>query len=750
MLKLRKKSNNIHKKIFISLILVMIVTILILSTGLYMNFEKIVQSEIFASEKSSLSQVSYSVDTVVEYLKYLSLQIYVDKQLTSLIYYSNPDIEDIDKGLTKLAGIGNVMSFIQSIHIYNSLTGQFYSSGQAVKDKISDKNNYIDQDTLNIINTYKKSKLNVPIPRNIPLTYINSKLIRSPGYTYIFTETSKEISKIENAIIINLSKSWLEDKISQLGKDEKNNTLIMDDSGIVVVGSKRYPMLTDISNEQFANSLLHLDKSSGYFISKVESEKSLVIYYKLDSLNWILVRVIPYSSIAEKINLVKLKTIILCLFILIGGLVASLFMSKSLYNPINKLVMKLSSFEREKNDSEKQNLLKNIVLGGKTLKVSELKTQFDSLKVDLIPSKKCVLILVMIDQFLEFCNKYSLADRNLLKFAITNIASEKLSEDYVCAAIDTESDCITIILNAKDTQEIQLNDTFKELLKNIQELIRQYINLSVSMVVSSSEKDIFHIRELYEQVKSAAYYRYYYGHNCLVFYRDINDQKNIDFLNLVNKEKVLVEELLAGKVDHAKLVFNEILKGTEAFSLPMLIMLLTHIAFSMNIALETMKKNSGLNLDYNLNGLIADLNRIETIEEIDCLFTRLFDAISEEIKEKKNAKHDDLINRVIDYINKNYILKELSLEHIADIFEMSPAYLGRLFKKVTSLSIVDHISDVRMEKAKEMIISTNLNMNEIADRTGFTSLQYFYRVFKKTFGATPVELKQKIRQVEKT
>ena len=74
---------------------------------------------------------------------------------------------------------------------------------------------------------------------------------------------------------------------------------------------------------------------------------------------------------------------------------------------------------------------------------------------------------------------------------------------------------------------------------------------------------------------------------------------------------------------------------------------------------------------------------------------------------------------------------------------MSHVYLGRLFKRLSSTSIVDYINNTRMKKAADFLASSNKPIATIAEQTGFTSSQYFHKLFKKTYGVTPNEYRNK-------
>jgi two-component system response regulator YesN len=67
--------------------------------------------------------------------------------------------------------------------------------------------------------------------------------------------------------------------------------------------------------------------------------------------------------------------------------------------------------------------------------------------------------------------------------------------------------------------------------------------------------------------------------------------------------------------------------------------------------------------------------------------------------------------------------------------------LSRLFKAVTGTGFNDYKIDLKINKAKELLRTTTLNINQITDRLGYLNAESFIRIFKKTTGETPTEFR---------
>ena len=85
---------------------------------------------------------------------------------------------------------------------------------------------------------------------------------------------------------------------------------------------------------------------------------------------------------------------------------------------------------------------------------------------------------------------------------------------------------------------------------------------------------------------------------------------------------------------------------------------------------------------------------------------------------------------------------DLTLEAVAVQVALSPNYLGNLFYQQTGMRFRDKLNQMRMERAKELILHTPLKIYEIAHQVGIESPQYFTSVFQKTFGLTPGQMRR--------
>jgi two-component system response regulator YesN len=105
----------------------------------------------------------------------------------------------------------------------------------------------------------------------------------------------------------------------------------------------------------------------------------------------------------------------------------------------------------------------------------------------------------------------------------------------------------------------------------------------------------------------------------------------------------------------------------------------------------------------------------------------------------KSAPNTDIVDKVLDYINKHYSDYTLSLQCLADIVSVHPNYLTQKFRRQTGFSCIQYLAKTRMEKAKQLLDQTDLKISDIAEKVGYENPLYFSSYFKKWVGLNPSE-----------
>ena len=89
-----------------------------------------------------------------------------------------------------------------------------------------------------------------------------------------------------------------------------------------------------------------------------------------------------------------------------------------------------------------------------------------------------------------------------------------------------------------------------------------------------------------------------------------------------------------------------------------------------------------------------------------------------------------------------YLQEEISLNLLADTFHLSAAYISQLFKSEIGVNFLSYLTNIRMERAKKLLVSTDLPIAEVAEKSGYADYRVFAKAFKKAEGATPSQYRR--------
>lgn len=95
-----------------------------------------------------------------------------------------------------------------------------------------------------------------------------------------------------------------------------------------------------------------------------------------------------------------------------------------------------------------------------------------------------------------------------------------------------------------------------------------------------------------------------------------------------------------------------------------------------------------------------------------------------------------MTGRILEYVNLHY-MEDINLKIISYKFGMNAFYLGRLFKDNVKISFTDYLTDLRIEKAKELLADGTHKACEVSRMVGYVNTNYFYTIFKKKTGVSP-------------
>lgn len=122
-------------------------------------------------------------------------------------------------------------------------------------------------------------------------------------------------------------------------------------------------------------------------------------------------------------------------------------------------------------------------------------------------------------------------------------------------------------------------------------------------------------------------------------------------------------------------------------------------------------------------------------QELHMICRQFISSVLPKINGSKQKKANSIIEKADRFIEANYS-QDISLEAVAREVNLSPYYFSRFYKEMTGQNFIDKLANIRIEKAKELLLDPELSIKDISMKVGFTDPNYFSKAFKKITGVT--------------
>ena len=109
--------------------------------------------------------------------------------------------------------------------------------------------------------------------------------------------------------------------------------------------------------------------------------------------------------------------------------------------------------------------------------------------------------------------------------------------------------------------------------------------------------------------------------------------------------------------------------------------------------------------------------------------------------EAPGKQEERVITGITRYLQE-HLSQEVSLSVLAERFHLNPQYISQLFKNEIGVGFLAYLTNIRMERAKHLLLSTSLSVAEVAEQSGYGDYRVFTKVFKKSEGITPSQYRR--------
>ncbi|MGL4738749.1 MAG: response regulator [Cellulosilyticaceae bacterium] len=370
--------------------------------------------------------------------------------------------------------------------------------------------------------------------------------------------------------------------------------------------------------------------------------------------------------------------------------------------------------------------------------LEEIKTSLDELGL-VLNSEALGVVSVRRDEYAKEEDVSAIKNESLLKLALFNICEEITREEQLGVFFMGKLEMILIT----PLGEGEYPKSSMRLYRGLEQMRRaasKYLGTTVTIGIGNRCTDWRMLYKSYAAAVGALAYSITVGKNKLIYIEDVEPESGSGLLVEEEEERVLLTAIKVGRTDEVIQVIDQMLGRLEGnrVSLRDYQIYIVGIFASMMRLGHSMEVDMGKILPQEMN-FFGMLSKLHTKEAISGWLTQVCLGMVEVLGTKRATCKNELIEQALAYIHTHYMEEDISAEVVCQTLHISTTYFSALFKKEMQTTFSTYLTQVRIERAKELLRTTDKKAIEIGSSVGYPEGHYFSYVFKKTTGIAPTE-----------
>lgn len=651
----------------------------------------------FVAQTDALSSL---MDTMV---RNYGLQIFNSPAVSQL--REDAQLSDWDKVycLRELNTYVSNSDIVDSINVYNAATGFVYSTDPSLLSAPLDA--FEDQTAVALFRASDSQNRMKPVRRT---AFPGVPWREQEYYSFVFSQASPDHTAPGSALMFNIPYDWYVDRL--LAFDDQSSCVLLNEAGGLIAYRSDTVARWAMHFRRAVVSAGLEEHESSYLIKKIGKKQVVCYYSRMESNHWYYLRIQTLDqSLPGLLDLRNHLAAWLSFGVVVLAVVAAVVMLRVFF-PFRRIRLALRQTGTAVVSTEHQ----VTELVHSSLEYHQARILLNLLESRHVAPEKApvppfVLLLIQTDD--------------------TVSTHRAILERHPQALIHSQSGCEVVLLPESEQNEADA------LCRTLAE------QFDCRCYCSSPRHRIAEIPDCYELLLEMQRQRYWQPWERL--WREQNFAPRKAVSGFSDKDAALMVSVLrSGELEEGRRLWQELLGSIRNDSHRDQIFAISRTAQLLLKSIEELALPE--------EPMITDeyLNQLEDIDALTRRFDAAFVSIARIGAHKRRQRLSDIAAQISQRIDTGFEDSSLSPAVIADEMGLNSAYLGRLFRQSLNLSISDYINQVRIRNAAHMLAATSLSVESIAQRVGFGNVKYFFVIFKKLMGQTPLQYR-KSRQISR-
>lgn len=752
-------------RLFLYTTSLLVVVIVLVTSVLYAIFSSAMIEDASRNTQALLLKTSYSADVVRDEVDTLCRALMSDTVIFN--YITDSKIEPVEEFLTlrRLNDIVKAYPNIYMVGIYNATVNRYLTNSGVATDP------GVDAASIVCLKEDKSTDYITFLPQSLPSwPSANTSTPETPVLTYVIHPGWIIDKSTPSGLVIHIEQRYLQDTVNGLSSSNSENIFVMDKSGVVLTSTQKNRFLSSVANKDYVTKILSQPAGEGSFEFTVDGRRDLISFVRSDT-GLYFVNVQSFSQLLENITRIQNLMLAIAAAILLAGTASAFILARRLYNPIDSLLTKLNALpgkNRREDDMEliadaysrlnnQTIMLQNTIESAiPVFKDAYLRSLLSSPEANLSSAPQLLLqlestlngpcffvILLAIDDLENYRRVMPEEEQKVHLFALGNIAHDIIGKTYENSVVGVGPGEVAVIAQSDAHQPQTL---LRLALEDLRGAIRQSFSFRISAAIGDWVDSRASICMSYGTAREYLQYRLYYGMECVIDRSMVIERLNSPGEYPAELDNQLIAAMERQDDEKVQSCVERFFKTVESMSYENAITYINqfltapvkHFSSLLNVRGESVQ---------SYYQAVHKITGMPTLQEISEASGKFMVQILDKLQESKNLYSSQKLKSVLDWINENYCDSNISLEIIADRFEISPGYLGRLLYGVTYSHFSDYLNCLRLRKAAELLKNTSLPMEQVCREVGINNTNYFYTLFKKQFRMTPANYRKNSAQL---
>lgn len=515
---------------------------------------------------------------------------------------------------------------------------------------------------------------------------------------------------------------------------------IVDDQGRLILGE------SDKRLEESVGNVLTGLKRGSFELNRAGGE-AFVNYARLESMGWTLISITEMKQFREKAEAFKTVIIACSLLLLAALLLIAYWNSRRLVGPFRRLADQLQRKLGVKGENDYGVIEQGVVMLRDHYPL--IKTEYlrqwllqgrltDSARAAIVRESGLLhyewlrLVVVKVDSYYEMSEQYDFVSRKLLKYAIGNIAEELLGRpERPIEVVDFGSDHLVVLVGAASSSP---DPELTKELKVLRRQVASYVKLDVTIAESDARRVHDDLRKVYDDMNELTLFKFVSGDDKIYIEQDFERYADLQVPIEGAVHDALIQTIRSGKEE-------KVLEMLDEWFVRLQTMNYTECQLQLKLLLFAIVKSfSKMTSIQSVEGIEHHLRQFSTLADVHEWLKKETGRIIQLLSDRKGFnRKEKLIEEIIEYVRYHIRDPMLSVDEIADHIALTGKYVRHLFHEQYGMPLSHFILNERLNKVKELLEQTSLQVADIAEQSGFQTKSHFFTAFKKATGMTPTQ-----------